>query len=623
MATQLMTRETAKPKPRKKLDPTISEIIAAGRAVAAPARGAWMLGALSGLLMYASFTPLDWGTLGWVCLVPLMLLIRIPRRTRWMYTGLFATAFAARLCMLQWMRLGDAAMYPAWFALAFYTALYVPVFVGLSRVAVHRLSVPLVAAAPVVWVGLEYVQAHLMTGFSWYYLAHTQHHWIELIQISDLVGAYGVSFVVAMTAACIGGLLPGKWFDRFRLLPVGHSASQPKALEGLRRTSGLQVVCCLTIFAAVLGYGFVRRGQADFVAGPRVGVAQANFITSLKHDPASAARIYEMHNRLTGAAVRHQPDLIIWPETMFRWPLFEAAKGMTDAQLEQAAPRIPVENWRNPAVAESLFQTSRRANAALLIGIDRMTADADGFKHYNSAQLVTPEKGLRTHYDKLHRVPFGEYIPLRDELPWLGSLTPFSDGFGIEAGEGPVAFGYRDWRFAPIICFEDTVPHLVNRIVAETSVDGKPVDCLVNLTNDGWFHGSSELDQHLITARFRCIETRTPMVRAVNTGISAVIDGDGGVVEPDVFIDGDRRSDDPTRRTSIRDPKTGRFHKQLNAAIVDSVPLDSRSSAYVAGGDWFSLSCCAAVVCFLISGCVPRRKQSANDDGVTSTSEAS
>jgi apolipoprotein N-acyltransferase len=197
-------------------------------------------------------------------------------------------------------------------------------------------------------------------------------------------------------------------------------------------------------------------------------------------------------------------------------------------------------------------------------------------------------------------VPFGEFIPLRDTLPWLRKLTPFGDDFGIDAGASLRVFDDGRWRYAPLICFEDTVPHLVRRVVATADKRGEPVDVLVNLTNDGWFHGSSELDQHLITARFRCIETRTPMVRAVNTGISAIIDGDGLVVEPEAFIDLDGLADG-NPRTSIRDPGTGRLHKELHCALVGPVPLDPRNSLYVRWGDWFAMFCAAACLCLVVA----------------------
>ena len=118
----------------------------------------------------------------------------------------------------------------------------------------------------------------------------------------------------------------------------------------------------------------------------------------------------------------------------------------------------------------------------------------------------------------------------------------------------------------------------------------------MNLTNDGWFRDSSEQEQHLVTAAFRCIELRMPMVRAVNTGISAVIDGDGLVREPLAFIDYDRHPSmerDPSirQRETLRDPQTGRFHKSLNAALVADVPLDPRSSLYQHWGDWLAAGC--------------------------------
>jgi apolipoprotein N-acyltransferase len=160
----------------------------------------------------------------------------------------------------------------------------------------------------------------------------------------------------------------------------------------------------------------------------------------------------------------------------------------------------------------------------------------------------------------------------------------------------------------PLICFEDTVPHLVRDMVqaaqaspGRESGDDSPVspdsssriDCLVNLTNDGWFRDSSEPDQHLITASFRCIELRKPMVRAVNTGISAVIDGDGVVREPEVLIDFDRLQNPAAGppRTTLRDPATGRYYKSFNSAQVANVLLDNRDSLYLAYGDWFAAGC--------------------------------
>ncbi len=569
--------------------------------------GSWCVSWLSAGLLWCSFTPVNASPLAWIALVPLLLLVRMEHRTRWMYTAIYFTSLVGQLATLQWMRLGDPTMYIAWGALSVYLALFTVIFVGVSRVAVHRWSVPLVVAAPVVWTGLEFARAHLLTGFSWYYLAHSQYRWLELIQISDLVGAYGVSFVIAASSAALALLVPHAWLIRFRLV---HPATGPVTASGLTLSQLVQVSATVLLFGSTLVYGYVRRAQADFQPGPRVALIQGNFLASLRVQPPSSDDVFMTHLRLMAMTVREQPDVIVWPEAMFPWPLLEAAQGMTDDQLRTVAPYAQPESWRSDSVRKMLAMESQRTGAALIIGINAAKADSSRVHQFNSAAFIRPDVGLAGRYDKMHRVPFGEYIPLRELLPWLGGFTPYRGDWGLDKGQGAAVFEYGKWRMAPVICFEDTVPHLVRGVVAAGSDNetGKHVDLLVNLTNDGWFHGSSELDQHLIASTFRAVECRTPLVRAVNTGISAIIDGDGAILDPDVFIDGDARKNAPAPpRTKARDPQTGAWHKQLNAALVHTVPLDPRRSLYVRFGDWFATLCCTAVVFGMLSHLLPRR----------------
>ena len=596
---------------------------------AAPAHGAWLLSSLAALTMWATFFPLDWGILGWVCLVPLVLMIRLPAVTRTMYLAMYVTTAIGTLASLQWMRLGDPWMIPAWLALGTYLALYVPLFVWLSRIAVHHLRCPLGLSVPVTWVGLEFARSHFLTGFSWYFLGHSQYGWTELIQVSDLVGAYGVSFLLALSAAALASCLPATWLVRLRLIRLDQILS----VSALPRRPRLTVVVAVLSVSAVLVYGGVRRSQATFVAGPRVALIQGNFTSSLKHDPQEWNQILERHRRLTGLAVREQPDIVVWPETMFRFPLLESDPAYSDEQLRDAAPGIDPRQWKNPQVRDLLTDLSSEAGAAMVVGIDRLTIEDNRLQHFNSAVFVRPGSGPTNHFDKVHRVPFGEYIPMADSLPWLHQLTPFSAGFGIEAGTSTAVFQHDRWKFTPLICFEDTVPHLVRAFVKAAIRDGRQPDLLVNLTNDGWFHGSSELDQHLVTSAFRAIECRTPLVRAVNTGISAIIDGDGVIRNPETFIDADAvlatekiRQDvsltesqktsriqliEAARRTTFRNPETGRWHRQLNAVLVHPVPLDDRNSPYVTGGDWFAGTCgfsCLALLGFGLYDRVRRRR---------------
>lgn len=580
--------------PRRLRDATPQEIISAARTAPAGALGALAASSLTALLMWASFTPLDWGPVGWVSLVPLAALVRLTRPTRRMSIAVYAGGLLFWLATLQWMRLGHSSMYGAWLALSVYLAFYFPVFVALSRAAVHRLHVPMVLAVPVVWTGLEFLRGHLMTGFSWYYLAHTQYRWIELIQFSDVLGTYGVSFLLALTAACMAEILPVSILERLHLLPPHAIDETPRQLSNSGRI--IRVATCLSLFALALGYGYWRRSGEPFRPGPRVALVQGNVTATVKHDPREAPAVQRRHEELTGLAVRQQPDLIVWPETMFLQPLFDVPLDVSDAELQAVHPGFPLEHMRLLKAREKLSTMSQMAGAALIVGIVRTEADRQAIRSYNSAAFVRPDRGFVGAYDKMHLVVFGEYVPLADTIPWLANLTPYGAGFGLAHGKAPVAFEYKGFRFAPIICFEDTVPQVVRRVVngtmEQTEAGTKRVDVLVNLTNDGWFHGSSELDQHLITAAFRSVECRTPMVRAVNTGISAFIDGDGVI-----------------RKRAAGDKNgTG---KQEEAVVVDTVPLDSRKSLYLAGGDWFAGSCLACCGMVLVLGPIVRRREAA------------
>lgn len=619
MPTDLMTETqpaksssdpATKSSSNKDLEPTVQDILSRAKTNRPSSKGAWTCAGATMLLTWMSFTPLDWGWIGWVCLVPLLMLVRLEQRTAGFYRAVWISSFVGWGAMLQWMRLGDAAMYPAWFSLTFYLSLYLPVFVFCCRTAVHRWKLPLTLAAPVVWVGLEYFRAHIFTGFSWYYLGHTQYRWLEIIQISDLVGVYGISALLVLSSSVIAMLIPLSVFDRFKLR---MNTSLERGAVAETRKPLLQMGVLIALFSCVLGYGYVRRSSVEFMPGPRVALIQGNFISSLKHDRERQRDLFRTHDVLTGMSVQYDPDVIVWPETMFRTPMTLVEKGMTDEELLASAPSEAKANpeswlgfWRDNRAEAILNDRSQAADAALMIGLEKYVAGFDDQQTFNSVAFVDPRFGVVGSYDKVHRVIFGEYIPLKESMPWLNALTPFPEDFGIDAGKEFKAFTYRDpateakWTFSPIVCFEDTVPRVV-RAAATAGKDGETVDCLVNLSNDGWFHGSSELDQHLISSVFRAVECRTPLVRSVNTGISAYIDGDGAILEPDVFIDGDDRG-----RDSFRD-ESGHIRKSLNALLVHEVPLDPRESFYLQYGDWFGQSCGFGAIMLFLTGVFLRK----------------
>ncbi len=608
MTSLVMEPPTVQPKRTLSTERSVEEIIRRGRSRRPSMRGVWGLGALSAALMWCSFTPLDWGFLAWIALVPLMQVIRLKTRTAWMYTAIYVAGAAYWLPTLQWMRLGDPSMYVAWGALSLYLACYWPVFVWLSRVGVHRLRMPLYVATPVVWVGLEYVRGYMLSGFSWYLLAHSQYRFATLIQISDLCGGYLLSGLVVFCSATLALVIPTRFWQKLRMLSVtsGDAGTESWIAPTTSKQVLIAVVSSCVLFLASVGYGRMRLAQADFEAGPRVGLIQGNFRARVKSEPNEWEEIFSTHRYLNTVANSFHPDLVVWPESMYRVPYFEVDGDLSDTQLRSVAPGIPEERWRENASSADLFTLAEESRANLIIGMSWLTARRDGLDHFNSAVLVDPAQGVLGHYDKIHLVPFGEYVPMQNAIPWLSDFTPYGYGFGLTPGDHVEVFKVKDWNLVPLICFEDTVPHLVRGMVATAQETiGGDVDCIVNLTNDGWFVGSHESEQHLITAQFRCVETRTPMARAVNTGISAVIDGDGLIREPESFIEMERFETGEPQPTTMRDPETGDYWKEVNASIVVDVPLDRRSSLYVWWGDWFAAmclaACCFIAICELVS----------------------
>lgn len=496
----------------------------------------------SAILVWASLPPVDAWPLAWIAPVPWMLLIRrqtLPGRRP--YAALWLAGFAFWMAALHWLRLPHWATSFGWIAISCYLAFYLPLLVGLSRVAVHRLGVSVIVAAPVVYVGLELARAHVLGGFSMAALGHTQYRWIGLVQVADLAGEYGLDFLVMLVAACAGRMLPcdGRRWTVWPLAPAALAMS------------------------AALFYGTVRTRYEPSTPGPRVALIQGSIDTELKFDPRREAEVHEHYLQWTRRALDAYTDLdlVVWPETMFRSPL---------VTFEPGAPPPP--EWKcSPEEAarfsrDYMGSIARGCRTPIVLGVDTIYCGRDRLWRYNSAAYLDREGNLRARYDKVHPVMFGEYVPLADRYPWLAQLTPLRSS--LDHGAGPVAFTLGKFRLAPDICYESVLSHLIRSQVNRLAAAGQPPDVLLNLTNDGWFWGSSELDLHLMCGVFRAIECRRPLLIAANTGFSAWIDSNGRIVKQ-----GPRRA-----------PGT----------LLAEVRLDGRWSPYLAYGDIPAGGCLAA-----------------------------
>ncbi len=505
------------------------------------------------VLLWAALPPLDWGPLAFLGPAWWVLLIRretLPGRRP--YWALYGVGFLFWMATLHWLRLPHPATSLGWLALSAYFACYLPAFVVLGRIAVHRARVPVILAAPILWTGLELLRAHLFTGMTMASLGHTQYRWIELIQISDLAGAYGVGFLVMLVAACLGRMMPidGRPRAFWPLLPVGAA------------------------LAAALVYGHVR--TSDQLSEPvlRVALIQGSIDTVLDPEPGIYERVWREYVELSMLAKRKfgNLDLLVWPETTFPDTLVTYT---TDARIPEGFEGTDAE-FRE-YLAETAAHTpnamgsmARALDTSLLLGVPTHHFGPEGVQRFNSAVFVDRSGGLLGRYDKTHLVLFGEYVPFANLLPWIQPLTPLP--VSLNSGQGPVAFELNGVRLAANICYESVLPHVIRRQVNRLAAEKAEPDVLVNVTNDGWFWGSSELDMHLVCGVFRAVECRKPLLIAANTGFSAWIDGDG--------------------RIQCRGPR------RASDALLAEVRLDPRHSPYLIYGDWLAgvclLGCMAA-----------------------------
>ena len=492
-------------------------------------RRVWLLALAGAVTMFLVQPPADLWWLAWLAPLPWLALVTTTRLDGRPWLAIWTGGFIHWLFTIHWLRLPHPATSIGWVALAAYLACYVPLFVWAARRLVHGRGWPLVPATALAWMACEQLRGTVLGGFSFGMLGHTQWRWTTLIQLADACGAVGVSgLVMAVAAACMTVLARG-----------------PR-----RELAAAAAAAAATILA--LAYGSLRLATAP-VAQDRpldVLLVQGSIDTELKHDPDKAIDVAQHYDTLTleGLAVTgtaSRPDLIVWPETMWRWPVLAidpaehlpepvveemlgpAAEGDSDAD-RQTRCRTALERQR----FEALETFAMRYGTRWLVGVDRQVVTpraTGGAEHFNSGLFLDAEGRPVACYDKMHPVMFGEYVPLAETFPVLYRITPLPAG--LSAGAAPVAVEIAGYEVAPTICYETALPEAIRGLVRSLASQGRRPDVIVNLTNDGWFWGSSELDMHLAAAIFRAVEVRTPLVIAANTGFSAAIDGSGRLLD--------------------------------------------------------------------------------------------
>lgn len=458
---------------------------------------------IPGLLLVFCFPGFGYYPLAWIVLTPFLvsLLDKTPQKAflSGMLLGIpyfFGTTYWIYHSVTYYGHIPFIASIALVFMLSLYLSLYTGLFGLLFSMKIKKSALPAMLLAPVFWVTIEFIRSYALTGFPWSSIGYSQFGFLTAIQVSDITGIYGVSFLVL----AVNGALADIFILRRRRSSMPLFASYHTII-------GYIVLSAL--FISSFAYGYWRIHQNRHGSDLRVSIVQGNIEQDKKWDAAYQSEVINTYKELTLKAFVYSPSLIIWPETSLPF-YFGTDTGMT----------------------EDLLNFKRQIGADLLLGTvilkERPSANSPA-RLSNSAVLLDNDGKPTYIYDKIHLVPFGEYVPLRRVLFFVDKLVA---GIGdYTPGEALLKANTPYGSFATFICYEIIFPGLVRKFYSK---DG---DFIVTITNDAWFGKTAGPEQHFSMAVFRAIENRKPVVRAANTGISGFIDSNGKILLRTVFFE--------------------------------------------------------------------------------------
>ena len=483
-----------------------------------------VLAIATGLLLTASFPFVDWGFFAWIALVPLFFAIKDGTPLSSLLLGILS-GVVHYATLLYWIAgvISHYGQLPALLCIVLFMSLvlYLSFYPGLFAMFVNRLStrsIPYYLSGPFLWVALEYIKSYFLSGFPWQNLGHSQYNWLHLIQISDIFGVYGLSAIII----AVNGVL-------FKAL---YSLSGERSFAW---RPGFGVALLLVV---LLAYGTWRIETVDRAVEDapkrKIAVVQGNIDQSVKWLPSFQYETLRRYGTLSAAALKKEPDLIIWPETA-----------------------LPFYFLHDEDLTSRTLKLVRDCGVYFVLGSPSFSKTGQQIRYYNSAYLVGPGGTVEGKYDKVHLVPYGEYVPLKKYFPFVGKMVQAVGDFDF--GTAGQVLLWENNKIGVLICFEAIFPELTQSMVR----NGAQV--LINITNDAWFGRSSAPYQHLSMVVFRAVESHRAVARAANTGVSAFVDPVGRLLD-----------------------ETPLFEE---ASQSRELPLMSQRSFYTRYGDVFALGC--------------------------------
>jgi len=465
-----------------------------------------LLALLSALFLILSFPTFDINFLAWFGLVPLFLAIR-NQSLKFTLSLSFLSGIAFFMGVFYWINFVKGIKLHHYIIFGVYLGLYFVIFALFLHLIRKRTNYPLIVIAPALWVGTEYLRSHAgFMALPWALLGHSQYLNLPLIQMSSLVGTYGISFIVVLVNSAIADFT-GYWIER---------RQQVESL-GLRNTPVFRGLVVLAIILMLLGAGWISLPSNPSGKSLSVSVVQGNIPQEIKWRREYREQIISKYEILSEEASNSKPQLIVWPEAS-----------------------TPGFILGDKVLGQRMVAMVRRFNTYLLAG----SAEYPKFgkrpiklKSGNTALFFSPEGKVLGQYLKIRLLPFGEYVPYEGVFPWPEFVVPKGMNSDL-AGTDLILFGVNGTKFGTPICSEVMYPELCRRMVTEGA------EFLVNISNEAWFGKSAFPYQFLSVCVFRAVENRVNVVRSTNTGVSGFIDPYGRIVakltrgDKEIFVEG-------------------------------------------------------------------------------------
>ncbi len=500
---------------------------------------------LCGILLVLSFPKYDLSLLAWFALVPYFLAVHDREASEafwlgWLAGGIYflGTVNWVTITMERYGKLPVVISLFLMLLLVAYLGLYVGIFGFLLKYLAPRSAktqgvfpLTLVILAPSLWVTLEFLRGHLLTGFPWVLLGYSQYRILPIIQIADVTSVYGVSFLIVMVNAALYLIIRRFW-----------TGGGPEAKTATAFSVAIGISFLLVLLS--LSYGYWRMIRLSSDHGPMIKVAaiQGNIPQDVKWDERYRKATIETYQRLTLKVLPDHPDLVIWPESAVPF-LFESDR----TGQQEIIPFVKGQGFY------------------LLFGSPGVKLLNRQLQLQNSAYLLSDQGSIQGRYDKIHLVPFGEYVPLSSLLFFVNKLV---EGIGdFTPGEDYTVMDLPKGKTGTVICFEVIFPELVREFVRNGA------QLMTTITNDAWFGRSSAAFQHFSMVVFRAVENRVAFARAANTGISGFIEPTGRIIQQSPLF--------------------------VEAALISELPLSQGGlTLYTRWGDFFAYVCGIIIIVF-------------------------